>query len=165
MKWGKLMEYAEYKWVRQNREILLEQCSNLNENEISKEFDFGFQNIKKSLVHIAGCYNAWLGSFVLEKTERPLFTNEEITTLDINDIKQYFLEADQYVEEILDRESNELDNRIHKTAIWKQDNQFIEKTIRQLLFIQLHTNIITKAKLLQCFVCWVILQTIQMYYV
>ena len=134
MKWGKLMEYAEYKWVRQNREILLEQCSNLNENEISKEFDFGFQNIKKSLVHIAGCYHAWLGSFVLEKIERPLFTNEEITTLDINDIKQYFLEADQYVEEILDRESNELDNRIHKTAIWKQDNQFIEKTIRQLLF-------------------------------
>ncbi len=41
------MDLNEYQWVKQNRNILLEQCSTLNENEFSKEFEFGFQSIKK----------------------------------------------------------------------------------------------------------------------
>ncbi|MGW7987676.1 DinB family protein [Staphylococcus shinii] len=128
------MDLNEYEWVKQNRNILLEQCSILNENEFSKEFDFGFQSIKKSLIHIAGCYHAWLGSFVLEKTKTPLFTSEEIEELKIDDIKQYFLQADNYMEDILKRSSNELDNYIEKSPAWKQGNESIMKTVRQLLF-------------------------------
>ena len=129
-----MMDLNEYEWVKQNRNILLEQCSILNENEFSKEFDFGFQSIKKSLIHIAGCYHAWLGSFVLEKTKTPLFTSEEIEELKIGDIKQYFLQADNYMEDILKRSSNELDNYIEKSPAWKQENESIMKTVRQLLF-------------------------------
>lgn len=129
-----MMDLNEYKWVKQNRNILLEQCSILDENEFSKEFEFGFQSIKKSLIHIAGCYHAWLGSFVLEKTKTPLFTSEEIEELEIDDIKQYFLQADQYMEEILKRSSNELDNYIEKIPEWKQGNETIMKTMHQLLF-------------------------------
>ncbi|WP_073504838.1 DinB family protein [Staphylococcus succinus] len=128
------MDLNEYEWVKQNRNILLEQCSILNENEFSKEFEFGFQSIKKSLIHIAGCYHAWLGSFVLEKTKTPLFTSEEIEELEIDDIKKYFLQADQYMEEILKRSSNELDNYIEKSPAWKQGNERIMKTMHQLLF-------------------------------
>ncbi|WP_436962819.1 DinB family protein [Staphylococcus shinii] len=128
------MDLNEYEWVKQNRNILLEQCSILNENEFSKEFEFGFQSIKKSLIHIAGCYHAWLGSFVLEKTKTPLFTSEEIEELKIDDIKQYFLQADQYIEEILERNSNEWDNYIEKSPEWKQGNETIMKTMHQLLF-------------------------------
>ncbi|MDW8564373.1 hypothetical protein [Staphylococcus shinii] len=40
------MDLNEYEWVKQNRNILLEQCSILNENEFSKELYFGFQSIK-----------------------------------------------------------------------------------------------------------------------
>lgn len=129
-----MLDLNEYEWVKQNRNILLEQCSILNENEFSKEFEFGFLSIKKSLIHIAGCYHAWLGSFVLEKTKTPLFTNEEIEELKINDIKQYFLQADQYIEEILQRNSNEWDNYIEKSPEWNQGNETIKKTVHQLLF-------------------------------
>lgn len=128
------MELDEYKWVKRNRSVLLEQCSNLNENELTKEFDLGFQSIKKTLVHIAGCYHAWLGSFILEKTETPLLTSEEIENMNINDIKQYFIQADEYFEEIIKEKSIDLNTYIKRSAKWKQGNELIEKTVHQLLF-------------------------------
>ncbi|MGX9668090.1 DinB family protein [Staphylococcus shinii] len=52
----------------------------------------------------------------------------------MDDIKQYFLQADNYMEDILKRSSNELDNYIEKSPAWKQGNESIMKTVRQLLF-------------------------------
>ena len=59
------MENHGYDWVKQTRQILLDQCTELSESDFTKEFGFGFQSIRDSLVHVAGCYHAWLGSFVL----------------------------------------------------------------------------------------------------
>jgi uncharacterized damage-inducible protein DinB len=69
------------KWVKQTRQILLDQCRELNEDDFTKEFEFGFQSIRDSLVHVAGCYHAWLGSFVLSETSSPLFTKEVINNM------------------------------------------------------------------------------------
>lgn len=80
------MDKKEYEWVKKTREILLEQCKELSSEELNKSFDFGFQSIKESLFHIAGCYNAWLGSFVLSKNDTPLYTSDEIKSMDIDDV-------------------------------------------------------------------------------
>jgi hypothetical protein len=43
---------------------------------------------------VAGCYHAWLGSFVLSETSSPLFTKEVINNMKIDDIQRYFQQAD-----------------------------------------------------------------------
>ncbi|MGK9185690.1 DinB family protein [Priestia filamentosa] len=63
--------------------MLLNKCKELNENDLKKDLGFGFQNIKESLVHVAGCYHAWLGSFVLSETTSPLLTKETINNMQI----------------------------------------------------------------------------------
>jgi hypothetical protein len=36
------MEKTEYEWVKQTRQILLDQCKELSENEFTKELGFGY---------------------------------------------------------------------------------------------------------------------------
>lgn len=128
------MEKLEYEWVKQTRQILLEQCRELNENDFTKEFEFGFQSIRDSLVHVAGCYHAWLGSFVLSETSSPLLTREEIENMKIDDIQRYFQQADVYVGSIFEQFKNNFDEFIEKEPSWKAGSGFIRKTPHQLLF-------------------------------
>lgn len=127
------MEKTEYEWVKQTRLILLEQCKELSENEFSKELGFGFQSIRDSLVHIAGCYHAWLGSFLLSKTTSPLLTKEAISAMNIEDIENYFLQADEYVEAVYNTFNGRFDVPIEKELSWKADNGAVRKTPHQLL--------------------------------
>lgn len=128
------MENIEYEWLKQTRNLLLEQCSNLEEEELSKEFDFGLKSIKNTLVHIAGCYHAWLGAFVLGKTDTPLFDQVEIDHMGINEIKQYFWQADLYVEAVLNQSKDKLNTIIENKLVWKANNEVIRKSAHQLLF-------------------------------
>ncbi|SES25700.1 DinB family protein [Gracilibacillus ureilyticus] len=108
------MEKTDYEWVKQTRKILLDQCKQLNENELTKEFGFGFHSIKDSLIHIAGCYHAWLGSFVLSGTSSPLLSKEEIRMMEIRDIEQYFQQADIYVDKVLEKSSDQWNEVMEK---------------------------------------------------
>ncbi|MBU3568785.1 DinB family protein [Priestia aryabhattai] len=128
------MEKLEYEWVKQTRQILLEQCRELNEDDFTKEFAFGFQSIRDSLVHVAGCYHAWLGSFVLSETSSPLFTKEVINTMQIDDIQRYFQQADKYVEKVLEQSTDKFNESIEKELAWRVNSGFVRKTPRQLLF-------------------------------
>ncbi|MFC4403868.1 DinB family protein [Gracilibacillus xinjiangensis] len=127
------MEKIDYEWVKQTRQILLEQCSELNESELSREFEFGFQSIRDSLVHVAGCYHAWLGSFVLSETTSPLLTKEVINQMQINDIGQYFQQADRYVEKVVEQSRERFDQMIEKEPSWKKGSGTLRKTPHQLL--------------------------------
>lgn len=127
------MEKHEYEWVKQTRQILLDQCKHLNENELTKEFGFGFLSIRDSLVHVAGCYHAWLGSFVLSKTASPLLTKEAINNMQIDDIQQYFQQADIYVDSVFEQFNDKFDEIIEKELSWKEGSGPIRKTPHQLL--------------------------------
>ncbi|MED4000311.1 DinB family protein [Priestia aryabhattai] len=127
------MEKLEYEWVKQARQTLLEQCRELSEGDLTKEFAFGFQNIRDSLVHVAGCYHAWFGSFVLSETSSPLFTKEVINTMKIDDIQHYFQQADRYVEKVLEQFTDKFDESIEKELAWRANSGFVRKTPRQLL--------------------------------
>lgn len=123
----------EYEWVKQTRQILLEQGKELNEHELTKEFGFGFQSIKDSLIHVAGCYHAWLGCFVLSETTSPLLTKEEMNDMQIDDIQLYFQQADQYVNAVFEQFSNKFDEIIEKKLDWKIGGSTVRKTPHQLL--------------------------------
>ncbi|WP_026560400.1 DinB family protein [Bacillus sp. J37] len=128
------MEKIEYEWVKQTRQTLLEQCRELTEDEFTKEFEFGFQSIRDTFVHVAGCYHAWLGSFVLSETTCPLLTKEVINNMKVDDIQCYFKQADEYVESILEQFRNKFDDPIEKEPSWKAGSGCIRKTPHQLLF-------------------------------
>lgn len=144
---GKAMEKLEYEWVKQTRNILLDQCKELTEEELIKELDLGFQSIKDSFFHIAGCYHAWLGSFVLSATTTPLYSRKEINQMQLEDIKRYFQQADAYVEQVFEKSIEELNTVIEKKLPWRTESGFVRKTPTNYWFIQLHTNFITKGKL------------------
>lgn len=127
------MEKHEYEWVKQTRQILLDQCKELNENDLKKDLGFGFQNIKESLVHVAGCYHAWLGSFVLSETTSPLLTKETINNMQVDDIQRYFQEADIYVDTVFEQFTDKFNDIIENELSWKIDNKTVRKTPHQLL--------------------------------
>ncbi|MDC0706210.1 DinB family protein [Priestia sp. AB] len=127
------MEKLEYEWVKQTRQILLDQCKELNKDDFTKEFEFGFKSIRDSLVHVAGCYHAWLGSFVLSETSLPLLTKERINNMQVDDIQRYFEQADRYVKKILEQFTDKFDKPIEKELAWRANSGLISKTPRQLL--------------------------------
>ncbi|MFC7392944.1 DinB family protein [Scopulibacillus cellulosilyticus] len=59
------MNQNDYKWVRQTRGVLLDFCIELEPKDFTRQMGFGWQSVRDTLVHVADCYNAWLGSFVL----------------------------------------------------------------------------------------------------
>ncbi|MFQ3726888.1 DinB family protein [Staphylococcus equorum] len=127
------MNHNEYEWIKQTRQILLDQCRDLQEDELTKVFEFGFQSIRDSLVHVAGCYHAWLGSFVLSEVSSPLITKEVIETMDIEDIQHYFNQADLYVDRVFEQFTEKIDETIEKELPWKMNSGLVRKTPQQLL--------------------------------
>ncbi|MCM3773786.1 DinB family protein [Priestia aryabhattai] len=127
------MEKQEYEWVKQTRQILLEQCKELNEGDFTKKLGFGSQSVRDSLIHVAGCYHAWLGSFVLLQTKSPLLTKEVINNMQISDIQLYFDQADAYVDAVFEQFSDNFDDIIERELVWRPEVNRIRKTPRQLL--------------------------------
>lgn len=127
------MNHNEYEWVKQTHQILLDQCRDIQEDELTKVFEFGFQSIRDSLVHVAGCYHAWLGSFVLSEVSSPLITKEVIETMDIEDIQHYFNQADLYVDRVFEQFTGKIDETIEKELSWKMNSGLVRKKPQQLL--------------------------------
>lgn len=126
------MEIIEYDWVKQTRHILLAQCRMLSEQELVAESNFGFLSIKATLVHIAGCYHAWIGSFLFAQTKTPIRTEQQVASMTFDDIEQYFEEADAYVANLFSQEVN-WDEPIEKELPWRADSGIVRKSPRQLL--------------------------------
>ncbi|MGE7219424.1 DinB family protein [Priestia koreensis] len=127
------MDKLEYEWVKQTRAILLDQCGELTEDEFTKELNVGFQSIRNTLCHTAGCYHAWLGSYVLEATKTPLYSKEEINQMKLEDVRSYFQQADMYMEKVLEQSDEFLNAEMEKKIPWRTESEVIKITPRQLL--------------------------------
>lgn len=127
-----MMNEQVYAWVKITRDIILSQCSQLTVDELNKEFNIGLKSIKHTLVHIAGCYHAWLGSFILRNTDTPLFSLQQINDLNFDDILSYFEQADAYVDQILNFSHHDLSEIVLKQVPWKQDDTCHENSAYQL---------------------------------
>lgn len=126
------MEIIEYDWVKQTRQILFAQCRMLSEQELVAESNFGFLSIKATLVYIAGCYHAWIGSFFFAQTKTPIRTEQQVASMTFDDIEQYFEEADAYVANLFSQGVN-WDEPIEQELPWRADSGIVRKSLRQLL--------------------------------
>lgn len=90
----------QYELVRQSRSVLLEYCSTITGDDLTKEnSSFGRGSIRNLLVHIANTYQFWIGKSGLNKDLA--FTKfEEAKT--INDIIALFRSIDDLVMEFID---------------------------------------------------------------
>ena len=128
------MNQTEYEWVKQTRELIFDFCSELDPNDFSRRVDgFGFQSMRDSLVHISDCYHAWLGSYVLLKTKKPITTKEDLTEMDLDEIKVRFVQVDLYVKEVFEVFSNHMDEPIQRMIPWRVEGDIISITPGKLL--------------------------------
>ena len=127
------MYQNEYEWVRQTRVVLLEFCSELDPNDFTQENGFGWQSVRDTLVHIADCYNAWLGSFVLLKTKKPITSKESLLELGWDEIKERFEKVDSYVNEVFEVFAHQMDEPIQRQIPWREGGEPISMTPNKLL--------------------------------
>jgi len=123
----------EYEWVRQTRVVLIEFCSELDPNDFTQENGFGWQSVRDTLVHIADCYNAWLGSFVLLKTKKPITPKENLLELGLVEIKERFETVDSYVNEVFEVYKHQMDEPIQRQIPWREGAELISMTPNKLL--------------------------------
>ncbi|PGL70407.1 DinB family protein [Bacillus sp. AFS055030] len=128
------MSLKEYQWVKENREALLNFCGELKQEDFTRKLDgFGFQSVRETLLHIADCYIAWIGSFILLKTKKPITPKENIVNISLDDIKSRFEQANQYVNELLDMTVDRLNRPIVQKIPWRDQNEEISLTPMKLL--------------------------------
>lgn len=128
------MLHKEYEWVRQTRGVLLDFCSELEPSDFTRQIDgFGFQSVRDTLVHIADCYNAWLGSFILLKTKKPLTSKEKLQQIGLGEIKALFERADLYVNDVFEGLSHQMTEPIEREITWRDTGETLSITPGKLL--------------------------------
>ncbi|MDM5155270.1 DinB family protein [Bacillus sp. DX1.1] len=131
------MHQNEYEWVRQTRGVLLDFCSELEPNDFTRQMDgFGWHSMRDTLVHIADCYNAWLGSFVLLKTKKPLTSKEDLLQLGLDEIKIRFEHVDSLVNEVFEVFevfAHHMGEPIQREIPWRKESEMLSITPSKLL--------------------------------
>lgn len=89
----------QYQLVQASRKLLLEYCSTIpNADFIKANHAFGTASIRDLLVHIANCYQAWLGRALKQKL---VFASEEkINTVD--EARKLFEKVDELMLRFID---------------------------------------------------------------
>lgn len=85
------------------------------------------------MVHITDCYNAWLGSFVLLKTKKPLTSKEDLQLLSLNEIKIRFEHIDSLVDEVFEVLTHHMDEPIQREIPWRETGETLSITPGKLL--------------------------------
>ncbi|WP_338781210.1 DinB family protein [Metabacillus sp. FJAT-52054] len=127
------MLHHEYEWVRQTRKILLDYCKEINPVHLNQLNGFGWQSIRDTFVHTADCYVAWLGSFVLLKTKKPLTPKEELNHYGLEEITLRFEQVDKIVMELLEHHGHNLNVQIEREIPWREASERISITPGKLL--------------------------------
>ncbi|WP_440603879.1 DinB family protein [Bacillus sp. GB_SG_008] len=127
------MHKNEYEWVKQTRSVLLDFCKELEPNDFTRQMGFGWQSVRDTMVHIADCYNAWLGSFVLLKTKKPLTSKEDLQQLSLIEIKVRFEHIDSLVNEVFEVLAHHMDEPIQREIPWREEGETLSITPGKLI--------------------------------
>jgi uncharacterized damage-inducible protein DinB len=132
------MDQNDYEWVKQARNILFDFCEEIESNDFTRHMPgFGFSTIRDALVHVADCYIAWIGSFALLQTKKPLTPKEFLHQMDIQGVRERFAISDKYVNDFFKTLSPENRNTIiEREAPWRNNGEIIAVKPNKLL---LHT--------------------------
>jgi len=91
---------AQYKLVQGARGALFTYCASMAEDLFKSVPAFNDNSIRDLLVHNANTYISWLDNFGMDGV-RMFYLNTQISSL--SDIESLYTEADQIVEDFLDR--------------------------------------------------------------
>ncbi|SFS44977.1 DinB family protein [Marininema halotolerans] len=128
------MDAKEYFWVKETRKVLLEFCTQIEPADFTRTNEsFGSESVRDLLLHIAECYHAWMGSYVLLKTTQPITPKENRMGIGMKEIVTRFAEADAYVEQVLERGPIEMETPIVRPIPWRNESESISISPQQLL--------------------------------
>lgn len=130
------MHPNEYQWVKQTRSTMLDFCKELHPDDFTRDHEQGALSIRDTLVHIADCYHAWLGSYLLLQTKTPITSKDERLFFHMEDIQARFTQVDRYVDKVLLEYAHVMDEPIQRSIPWRDGGEPISMAPSKLL---LHT--------------------------
>lgn len=126
------MNKQDYAWIKQSRQIILDQCKELTEEEFTKEHGFAIQSVKATLIHMTKCYRNWVGSYLLGNGTVGDYPTEEFEKMNFADVEKLFALVDRYVYEAIDKYEGSMDELMDSTSIFKVDKN-IQRTPHHIL--------------------------------
>lgn len=103
----------QYEWIKRTREVLFRYCETLPEDDYVKEVEaFGGDSIRNLQVHVAGCYQVWLGSRALSKSPSQIMPE---SVHNVQEMRELFKKTDDLVEEFLSEFKGKWDNTVQVT--------------------------------------------------
>lgn len=127
------MHKKEYEWVKQNRKTLFAFCKELDGEDFTRENGVGFESIRNTLLHVSSCYIAWLGSFILLETRKPIIPPEEMKNFNLEDIIKRYELVDEYVNKVFEAFGQKLDEPIEQPIPWREQGDVISMSPNKLL--------------------------------
>ncbi|WP_099157676.1 DinB family protein [Virgibacillus ndiopensis] len=108
----------QYDWIRQTRELLFQFCEVMTLEDYTKDIDsFGGDSIRDIHVHVAECYQHWLGNIAMKKGINPV-KPDSINS--VADLRHVFKETDRLVEAFLQEYEGRWDLTISRTVSWQE---------------------------------------------
>ena len=126
------MERSTYDWVRQSRSVLLDFCAELKPEDLTRQLGgFGWSSVRNTLIHMAECYSAWLGSFLLDRTKNPFMTDDELGLIDLDGVRRQFEVVDDLVNDFFNEFGSGMTQPITRTIPWRE-SEVLTASPRQL---------------------------------
>ena len=111
----------QYDLIKHTRKVLFHFCEKIEQKDYTKDVDgYGWGSIRNLHVHIAECYQSWIGRFALETSE-PVVKESEVT--DVNDMRKVFERVDELVYRFLDEYDGRFDEKISRKVNWKEEEE------------------------------------------
>lgn len=110
----------QYELVKHTRELLFRYCETLNTDDYTKEIEgFGWGSVRNLHVHIAECYQNWLGKFGLNENMTPV-EPEQIGN--VSEMRSVFKQVDQLVVRFLNEFEGRYAEKLERAVPWQEDN-------------------------------------------
>ncbi|MGE6204516.1 DinB family protein [Guptibacillus hwajinpoensis] len=111
----------QYDLVKHTRKVLFHFCEQIDLEDYLKEVDgYGWGSIRNLHVHIAECYQSWLGRLALEIQE-PIVAVDDVT--DVNEMRTVFERVDQLVYNFLEEYDERYDEKISREVPWQEEEE------------------------------------------
>ncbi|MTW86470.1 DUF664 domain-containing protein [Virgibacillus dakarensis] len=124
----------QYDWIRFTREKLFRYCEKLTIEDYTCEIDkFSWGSMRNLHVHVAGCYQSWLGNFGLTKGITRV-TPDLVSN--VEDMRQIFENVNELVFEFLEEFEGQWDFGITGPVSWQDEEE-------ELTPLWLYTHVVT----------------------
>ncbi|UOQ44416.1 DinB family protein [Halobacillus salinarum] len=111
----------QYELVKMTRELFFRYCETLKNEDYCKELEgFGWGSIRNLHVHVAECYESWLGRFAF-KEENVLINSREAS--DVKEVRELFQQVDQLAARFLEEFGREYNRKLKGRVSWQGEDE------------------------------------------